>query len=80
MVDWLCEEKKSRMMCIALTICPVNSNRIWRYPTHEDIHNAEQKQILNVSVQGNLMDMRNSKFTLNNEKEIEYPFKNNFVS
>ena len=28
-----------------------SSNRIWRYPAHEDIHNAVQKQILNVSVQ-----------------------------
>ena len=53
------------------------SNKLWKYPEAEDIQVVEKEQILNIVVEGdwNLVDSRNTKFTLNNEKTVSSAFK-----
>ena len=55
-----------------------DSNKIWQYPAIEDIQTADKDQILDVVIEGdwNLVENRNSKFTLCNEKEISWAFDN----
>ena len=46
------------------------SNKLWSYPSNEDIQDIETDQILDIDAKGewDLRDSRNTKFILLNEK------------
>ena len=47
-----------------------------KYPRKKDLHDVLHEQILDVQVHGDwILEDRNRRFVLSNEKEIEYQFK-----